>query len=107
MIPESGVAAPSQYRLVRVEGTHRELGRQHGEQAAEQIKAHVDLMQRSRGQLQSQALRFRPLFEKYCPHLLDEIGAWRKGRASRWQRRWRWISVANCERQTRKVAPPT
>jgi isopenicillin-N N-acyltransferase-like protein len=30
-------------------------------------------MGRSREQLQSQALRFKPLFEKYCPHLLDEI----------------------------------
>jgi hypothetical protein len=57
------------------------LGRQHGEQAAEQIKAHVDSMGRSREQLQSQALQFRPLFEKYCPHLLDEIIGLVKGRA--------------------------
>ena len=66
-------ALPTQYRLVRAEGTHRELGRQHGEQAVEQIRAHLDLIGRSRGQLQSQALQFKPLFEKYCPHLLDEI----------------------------------
>jgi isopenicillin-N N-acyltransferase like protein len=64
---------PSEYRLVRATGTHRELGRQHGEQAAEQIKAHVDLISRSREQLRSQALRFTPLFEKHCPHLLEEI----------------------------------
>jgi isopenicillin-N N-acyltransferase-like protein len=64
---------PTQYRLVRAEGTHRELGRQHGEQADEQIRAHLDHIGRSRDQLQSQALQFKPLFEKYCPHLLDEI----------------------------------
>ena len=63
---------PSQYRLVRAEGTHRELGRQHGEQAAEQIRAHVD-PGRSREQLRAQASQYKPLFEKFCPHLLDEI----------------------------------
>jgi isopenicillin-N N-acyltransferase-like protein len=68
-----GAGLPSQYRLVRAEGTHRELGRQHGEQAAELIRAHVDLLGRSRDQLRVQALKFKPLFEKYCPHLLDEI----------------------------------
>src|SRR5687767_905741 len=71
LIVASGL--PSQYRLVRAEGTHRELGRQHGEQAAELIRAHVDLVGRSREQLRLQALKFKPLFEKYCPHLLDEI----------------------------------
>lgn len=67
----------AQYRLFRAEGTHRELGRQHGEQAVAQIRAHVDHIARtqnlSREQLHSRALQFRPLFEKYCPHLLDEI----------------------------------
>jgi isopenicillin-N N-acyltransferase-like protein len=69
----NSIALPAEYRLVRAEGTHRELGRQHGEQAAEQIRAHVDHIGRSREQLQLQALQFKPLFEKYCPHLLDEI----------------------------------
>ena len=69
----NSTAPPTQYRLVRAEGTHRELGRQHGEQATEQIRAHLDHIGRSRDQLQSQALQFKPLFEKYCPHLLDEI----------------------------------
>src|SRR6185436_5059262 len=73
MIGRSGAAAPSQYRLVRAEGTHRELGRQHGEQASEQIRTHVDRMARSREELKAQASRFKPLFEKHCPHLLDEI----------------------------------
>jgi isopenicillin-N N-acyltransferase-like protein len=64
---------PSQYRLFRAEGTHRELGRQHGEQAADLIRAHVALLGRSREQLRLQASKFKPLFEKFCPHLLDEI----------------------------------
>jgi isopenicillin-N N-acyltransferase like protein len=64
---------PAKYRLIRVQGTHREMGRQHGEQASEQIRTHVGQMSRSREQLNVQALRFQPLFEKYCPHLLDEI----------------------------------
>jgi hypothetical protein len=68
--PDSG--AP-QYQLFRVEGTHREMGRQHGEQASRQIRAHVEQIGRSRTRLQAQAARFRPLFEKYCPHLLDEL----------------------------------
>jgi isopenicillin-N N-acyltransferase like protein len=62
-----------QYQLIRVEGTHREMGRQHGEQASRQIKAHVGQLRRSRDQLETQSARFKPLFEKYCPHLLDEI----------------------------------
>jgi isopenicillin-N N-acyltransferase-like protein len=61
------------YQLFRVEGTHREMGRQHGEQASKQIRAHVELIGRSRDRLRAQAARFKPLFEKYCPHLLDEI----------------------------------
>src|SRR5262245_15731107 len=62
-----------QYQLFRVEGTHREMGRQHGEQASSQIRAHVEQIGRARDQLQTQAARFKPLFENYCPHLLDEI----------------------------------
>jgi predicted choloylglycine hydrolase len=62
-----------QYELFRVQGTHREMGRQHGEQASRQIRAHVEQLERSRGQLEAQTARFKPLFEKYCPHLLDEI----------------------------------
>ena len=69
--------APSEYPLFRARGTHRELGRQHGEQAAGHIKAHLDLMcssQRlSREELRRRALRFRPMFEQHCPHLLDEM----------------------------------
>lgn len=75
----SNAGLPSQYRLVRAEGTHRELGRQHGEQAKELIRAHVEVVGRSREQLRLQALQFKPLFEKYCPHLLDEIAGMGEG----------------------------
>jgi len=68
-----------QYQLFRVEGTHREMGRQHGEQASKQIRAHVEQIGHSREQLRTQASRFKPLFEKYCPHLLDEIAGLAEG----------------------------
>lgn len=65
------------FPIFRAQGTHRQLGRLHGEQAAEQIKAHLEYMgttmKLSRAGLQNRALRFRPLFEKHCPQLLDEI----------------------------------
>ncbi len=65
------------YPFYRAAGTHRELGRQHGEQAQEQIRAHLDFMcaslQLTRQELRSRALRFRPLFDKHCPHLVDEL----------------------------------
>src|SRR6187549_349722 len=68
---------PSVYPLIRAKGSHRELGRQHGEQAAEYIKRHIDVMASgqkfSREKLQQQAQRFQPMFEKYCPHLMDEM----------------------------------
>ena len=41
------VGAPAEYPLFVAQGSHRELGRQHGEQAAEKIKAHLDMMARS------------------------------------------------------------
>ena len=68
---------PSEYPLVVAQGSHRELGRQHGEQASAKIHAHLDLMtaqgHMSRETLLTRALAFQPLFERYCPHLLDEI----------------------------------
>jgi isopenicillin-N N-acyltransferase-like protein len=66
-----------QYPLIRVAGSHREMGRQHGEQAADKIKSFVETLAArghySRGQLRERALAFQPFFQKYCPHLLDEI----------------------------------
>lgn len=70
-------AQPKAYPIYRAEGTHRELGRQHGEQAKEHITAHLDFMcesmKLSRNDLRDRASTFRPLFEKHCPHLIGEI----------------------------------
>jgi len=59
------------------------LGRAHGEQAAEQIAAFVDYLAASLGlsreKLRARALRFRPLFESTCPHLLEEIDGLAEG----------------------------
>ena len=70
-------ASRTEYGLVKAEGTHRELGHQHGEQAVESIRAHLDHIGSSQNlssdELQAKALKFKPLFDQYCPHLLDEI----------------------------------
>ena len=67
----------NQYPFFVAQGDHRDLGRQHGEQAAEQIQGHLEFMARtmefSRRQLQQRALQFKPLFEQHCPHLLIEM----------------------------------
>ena len=68
---------PAEYPLYRARGTHRELGRQHGEQATREIKAHLELMcagpKLSREQLRRRAAQFEPVFDRNCPHLLEEI----------------------------------
>src|SRR5687767_12293536 len=68
---------PSFYALFRAKGSHRELGRQHGEQAAEYIRKHLDSMcsgqKLSREKLRHRTLRFQPMFEQHCPHLLEEM----------------------------------
>jgi isopenicillin-N N-acyltransferase like protein len=73
----ANASAPPEYPLFRAAGSHRELGRQHGEQATDKINSHVTRIAAkggySRDQLRDRALAFRPLFEKYCPHLLEEI----------------------------------
>lgn len=65
------------YPFYSVSGSPRELGRSHGEQAAERIRSHLDYLastlEISRAQLQQRALQFEPLFTKHCPHLLPEI----------------------------------
>lgn len=64
------------YPLYKVEGTPRELGRQHGQQARDKVRAYLDsltaALQLARPELHARALRFQPLFEKTCPHLLEE-----------------------------------
>lgn len=68
---------PEKYPFYTARGTHRELGRQHGEQAARHIRAHIDIMcageKLSRDQLRRRAAQFQPVFERWCPHLLDEM----------------------------------
>jgi hypothetical protein len=68
----------SSYPLYIARGTPRELGRQHGEQARNRIRAFVDYLGQflnlSREQLQSRAMRFLPLFTQHCSHLVDEVG---------------------------------
>ncbi len=68
---------PAKYPLYKARGTHRELGRQHGEQAARQIKAQVDMMfarqKLSREQFRRLAAQFQPMFDRHCPHLLEEM----------------------------------
>jgi isopenicillin-N N-acyltransferase-like protein len=65
------------YPFFSAAGTHRELGRQHGEQARPRVHGFLDFLGRllklSREQMRARALRFRPLFERHCPHLLDEV----------------------------------
>ncbi|MDA1053427.1 MAG: C45 family autoproteolytic acyltransferase/hydrolase [Planctomycetota bacterium] len=65
------------FPFYRAEGTHRELGRQHGEQAKRQIAAHLDFMgsslMLSREELRRRAMQFQPLFAQHCPHLVEEI----------------------------------
>ncbi|MBM3737933.1 MAG: hypothetical protein FJW39_19295 [Acidobacteria bacterium] len=68
---------PARYPLFTAAGSHRELGRQHGEQARDHIARHLDVMcsgmRITRAALGRKAARFTPLFEQHCPHLLDEI----------------------------------
>lgn len=79
----SRTGAPSVYPLFRARGTHRELGQQHGEQASGRIKEHLDLIASgqkiSREEVRRRALRFRPMFEQYCPHLLEEMSGMAEG----------------------------
>ena len=65
------------YPLFTASGRPRELGRQHGEQAAELIREFLawlqTALQLSRETMEQRALRFRPLFERFCPNLIEEI----------------------------------
>jgi isopenicillin-N N-acyltransferase-like protein len=65
------------YPLFTARGTHRELGRQHGEQCRDRLLAFLDYLGRtlrlSADQVRARALRFLPLFERYVPHLVEEV----------------------------------
>src|SRR5262245_26691347 len=64
-------------------GTPREMGRAHGEQAGERIRGFVDYLtaslKLSRASLRNRAARFQPLFERHCPHLLEEAAGLAEG----------------------------
>ena len=68
---------PAEYPLYTARGGYRELGRQHGTQATREIKAHLEVMcaglNLSRDQLRRRAAQFESLFDRNCPHLLEEI----------------------------------
>jgi len=79
----TGAPVASHYPLIRAAGSHREMGRQHGEQAADKINAHLEKIATeggySRAQLRERALAFQSLFVKYCPHLFEEIAGLAEG----------------------------
>lgn len=68
---------PARYPIYRARGNHRELGRQHGEQAATHIHQHLDVMcaghKITRTELRRRAMLFAKMFDRYCPHLVDEM----------------------------------
>jgi isopenicillin-N N-acyltransferase-like protein len=71
------------YPLFTAKGDARELGRQHGAQARPLIREFLDWLQASlklsRPELERRALVFRPVFERYCPHLIEEIDGLAEG----------------------------
>lgn len=83
VVATASASPPPEYPLVRAVGSHRKLGRQHGERVAEKIKSHVEIIAAeghlSRDNLRERALAFQPLFDEYCPHLFEEINGLAKG----------------------------
>lgn len=75
--PALAADAPPAYPLYRCAGSPRELGRQHGEQAGQRIRAHIELLKTnfkgSTATFHEAAGRFVPLFEQHGPHLVEEI----------------------------------
>lgn len=71
------------YPLITASGTARELGRQHGEQARLKIVGFVGWMceafRMNQQALAQRALIARPLLEKHCPLLMDEIAGLAEG----------------------------
>ena len=65
------------FPVVEASGSRRNLGVQHGEQARERICGFLDFLAASLGlsrdQIRTRALRFLPLFQSACPHLIPEI----------------------------------
>ncbi|MHC4879248.1 MAG: C45 family autoproteolytic acyltransferase/hydrolase [Planctomycetota bacterium] len=71
------------YPFYEAGGSAEELGRQHGEQARLRIVAFLgwlcESLKMSERDLAQRASRFRPLFKKWCPHLLTEIQGLARG----------------------------
>lgn len=67
----------STFPLFQAAGSNRELGREHGRQAADKIHRHLeylaDSLKLTRDALRARAMRFQPLFEQTCPHLWEEV----------------------------------
>jgi len=65
------------FPLIEAGGTPYELGLLHGEQARERIRAFVEHLVRTAARPRTEVLaathRFLPLFERYCPALLEEV----------------------------------
>jgi len=55
------VAVPPEYPLYRAAGSHREMGRQHGEQAAEKIKGHLERIAAAERVSRDKPIRPRPV----------------------------------------------
>ena len=76
---------PRDYPLYEARGTPRELGRQHGAQAARQIGGYLEYLAQSlqlgRARLRQRALVFLPLFESQVPDLLEEARGLAEGAA--------------------------
>lgn len=65
------------YPLIYVRGNHQTLGQQHGEQCRTQLRGLLEYLgatlKLSRPQMHARAMRFLPLFERHCPHLVEEV----------------------------------
>lgn len=65
------------YPLFTARGSNHEMGQQHGTQCRERLRGFLDYLghtlKLTTAQLEARALRFLPLFEQHCPHLVAEV----------------------------------
>lgn len=77
------------YPLFEAEGSPYELGRRHGELARLKINGMIGWLCESLGcsekELGRRATRFEKVFEKNCPHLVDEVSGLAEGAGIRFQ----------------------
>lgn len=72
---------PSFFNHYTFSGTHREVGRQHGETLREELRRHLEIIynntKRNSGISPDRALilarKYKPYVEKYAPHFMEEI----------------------------------